>query len=63
MKLPEITRKKTRPARVGNVTIGGDAPVSVQSMTNTRTADADATLRQIDALVAAGADLVRLAVP
>jgi len=61
--LPEISRRKTRAVRVGGVTIGGGAPVSVQSMTNTLTADADATGAQIEALAAAGADLVRVAVP
>jgi len=61
--LPEISRRKTRAVRVGDVTIGGGAPVSVQSMTNTRTSDADATGAQIEALAAAGADLVRVAVP
>jgi (E)-4-hydroxy-3-methylbut-2-enyl-diphosphate synthase len=63
MELPEIQRRQTRAVRVGSVTIGGDAPVSVQSMTNTRTADAGATLEQVRALAAAGADLVRVAVP
>ncbi len=63
MNLPQIQRRKTRPLRVGSVTLGGDAPVSVQSMTNTRTADARATLEQIERLAAAGAALVRLAVP
>ncbi len=48
---------------VGGVKIGGDAPVSVQSMTNTDTRDAHATLRQIEALAAAGCDIVRCAVP
>lgn len=48
---------------MGALTIGGSAPVSVQSMTNTPTSDAAATLRQIDALAAAGAELVRVAVP
>jgi (E)-4-hydroxy-3-methylbut-2-enyl-diphosphate synthase len=50
-------------AVTGSVTIGGEAPVSVQSMTNTRTADARATLAQVEQLAAAGADLVRVAVP
>jgi (E)-4-hydroxy-3-methylbut-2-enyl-diphosphate synthase len=63
MKLPQIQRRSTRPVRVGSVTIGGEAPVSVQSMTNTRTADAKATLAQVEQLAAAGADLVRVAVP
>ncbi len=49
--------------KVGSVVIGGDAPVTVQSMTNTRTADAAATIAQVQALAAAGADIVRVAVP
>jgi (E)-4-hydroxy-3-methylbut-2-enyl-diphosphate synthase len=56
-------RRRTRLIRVGNVAIGGGAPISVQSMTTTNTADAAATLAQIRALADAGADLVRLAVP
>ena len=47
MKLPTIIRRKTRQVRVGSMAIGGDAPVSIQSMTNTRTSDVDATLAQI----------------
>src|SRR5712691_9638531 len=57
------TRRKTRQVKVGNVAIGGDAPVSVQSMTTTKTADINATLQQIASLVAAGVDIVRVAVP
>jgi len=49
--------------KVGSVVIGGDAPVSVQSMTNTRTADAAATIAQVCSLAKAGADIVRVAVP
>ncbi len=52
-------RRPTRQIHVGSVAVGGDAPVSVQSMTTTKTADAEATLSQIYALAAAGADLVR----
>ncbi len=52
-------RRPTRQIRVGTVPVGGDAPVTVQSMTTTKTADAEATLSQIYALAAAGADLVR----
>ncbi|HET9093268.1 MAG TPA: flavodoxin-dependent (E)-4-hydroxy-3-methylbut-2-enyl-diphosphate synthase [Acidimicrobiales bacterium] len=52
-------RRRTRQIAVGDVLIGGGAPVSVQSMTTTKTADVDATLSQIYALAAAGADLVR----
>ena len=57
------TRRPTRSLRVGNVPIGGGAPIAVQSMTTTQTADAPATLAQIRALAEAGADVVRLAVP
>ncbi len=52
-------RRPTRQIRVGAVTVGGDAPVTVQSMTTTKTADAEGTLAQIYALAAAGADIVR----
>lgn len=54
---------KTKSVRVGNLTIGGNAPITVQSMTNTDTLDFDATLRQVRALEMAGCDIVRLAVP
>ena len=53
----------TRQIHIGSVAIGGGAPVSVQSMTNTKTADTEATVAQIRSLVAAGCDIVRLAVP
>jgi (E)-4-hydroxy-3-methylbut-2-enyl-diphosphate synthase len=52
-------RRKTRQVMVGNVAVGGDARVSVQSMTTTKTADVEGTLAQIYALAAAGADIVR----
>ncbi len=58
-----ITRRKTRAVRVGDLMIGGDAPISVQSMTNTLTSDAAATIAQVQALVDAGADLVRVSCP
>lgn len=58
-----MQRKVTRQVIVGGVGIGGDAPVSVQSMTNTLTADVDATVGQIRRLEAAGCDIVRVAVP
>lgn len=58
-----IDRKKTRRIYIGNVAIGDGAPISVQSMTNTKTTDTDATVAQINALQAAGCDIVRLAVP
>ncbi len=61
--MEQITRKITRAVSVGGVTIGGGAPVVVQSMTNTRTADAGATLAQINRLYEAGCELVRVAVP
>ncbi|HXQ75207.1 MAG TPA: flavodoxin-dependent (E)-4-hydroxy-3-methylbut-2-enyl-diphosphate synthase [Acidimicrobiales bacterium] len=56
---PDTTRRPTRQIRVGSVAIGGDAPISVQSMTTTKTADVEGTLTQIYALAAAGADIVR----
>ena len=59
---PAITnteRRKTRQIRIGSVPIGGGAPISVQSMTTTKTADVDGTLAQIYALAASGADIVR----
>ena len=56
-------RNVTRPVMVGNVQIGGGAPVVVQSMTCVDTADADATLAQVRALVEAGCDIVRVSVP
>jgi (E)-4-hydroxy-3-methylbut-2-enyl-diphosphate synthase len=56
-------RRKTRQIRVGDVTVGGDAPIRLQSMTTTKTADVNATLQQIASLVAAGVDIVRVAVP
>ena len=59
----QIVRKKTRKIYVGDVPIGGDSPISVQSMTNTLTADSVSTIRQIQQLHAAGADIVRVSVP
>ena len=52
-------RRKTRQISVGDVPVGGDAPITVQSMTITKTADVEGTLQQIYALAAAGADIVR----
>ena len=52
-------RRKTRQINVGKVAVGGDAPVSVQSMTTTKTADVEGTLQQIYALAGAGCDIVR----
>lgn len=62
---PEVLRprKKTRQIKVGDVYVGGDAPVSVQSMTTTKTHDIGATLQQIAELTAAGCDIVRVACP
>ena len=59
--MPE--RRTTRQIRLGGVAIGGDAPISIQSMTTTKTHEIDATLQQIASLVAAGVDIVRVAVP
>ena len=58
-----ITRRKSRQIFVGDIAIGGDAPIAVQSMTNTDTCDVDATLAQIQSIADAGADLVRVSVP
>ena len=55
-------RHRSVPVRVGRVTVGGDAPIVVQSMTNTDTADIDATVRQVAALAHAGSELVRITV-
>ena len=58
-----IDRRKSRQIHVGNVAVGGDAPISVQSMTNTPTSDANATINQIRQLEDAGADIVRVSCP
>ncbi|MCX4192712.1 flavodoxin-dependent (E)-4-hydroxy-3-methylbut-2-enyl-diphosphate synthase [Methylophaga sp. OBS1] len=58
-----IKRRKSRQIMVGNVPVGGDAPVAVQSMTNTTTTDVAATVKQIQALQKVGADIVRVSVP
>ena len=58
-----IKRRKSRQIMVGNVPVGGDAPITVQSMTNTETCDVAATVGQIQALEAVGADIVRVSVP
>lgn len=58
-----IVRRKSRQIMVGNVPVGGDAPISVQSMTNTPTSDVDATVAQIESIQQAGADIVRVSVP
>ena len=59
----DIQRRKSRQIMVGNVAVGGDAPISVQTMTNTSTADVAATLNQIQRAADAGADLVRVSCP
>ena len=59
----QIKRRKSRQIMVGDVAVGGDAPVSVQSMTNTETCDVAATVGQIQALESAGVDIVRVSVP
>jgi len=58
-----ISRRPTRQIKVGNVAIGGDAPISVQSMTNTETGDVEATVAQIRRLEQAGCEIVRVAIP
>ncbi|MDF1820310.1 MAG: flavodoxin-dependent (E)-4-hydroxy-3-methylbut-2-enyl-diphosphate synthase [Alcanivoracaceae bacterium] len=58
-----IERRKTRQIMVGNVPVGGDAPITVQSMTNTETCDVPATVAQIRRLQDAGVDIVRVSVP
>ena len=58
-----INRKKTRLIKVGKVGVGGDSPVSVQSMTNTLTTDIKGTIEQINSLESAGADIVRVSCP
>src|SRR5882672_5630652 len=63
--MPEVSkheRRRSVPVQVGNVKVGGGAPVVVQSMTNTDTADVDATVRQVAALAAAGSEIVRITV-
>jgi (E)-4-hydroxy-3-methylbut-2-enyl-diphosphate synthase len=59
----DILRRKSRKIRVGSVEVGGDAPISVQSMTNTLTSDARATIAQIKRIEDAGADIVRVSCP
>ncbi len=58
-----IKRRPSRQIRVGSVAVGGDAPIAVQSMTNTETCDVAATVAQVQAIAAAGADIVRISVP
>ena len=61
--MKEYLRRKTRTVRVGDRLIGTDAPITVQSMTNTDSADTEATYSQIMRLAEAGCDIVRLTVP
>lgn len=61
--LEQNNRRKSRQVKVGNVLIGGDAPISIQSMTNTLTTDVKGTLAQIKSLEESGADIVRVSVP
>ena len=58
-----IERRKSRMIKVGNVFVGGDAPISVQTMTNTLTTDINATLEQINSSADAGADIIRVSCP
>ena len=59
----DIKRRKTKKIKVGKVEVGGDAPISVQSMTNTLTTDVESTTKQINELEKAGADIVRVSCP
>ena len=59
----DIARRKCRQIMVGKVPVGGDAPIAVQSMTNTLTSDAQATIRQVNEIAEAGADIVRVSCP
>ena len=58
-----IKRRITKKIKVGKLTVGGDSPISVQSMTNTLTTDVKATIKQILSLEEAGADIVRVSCP
>ena len=58
-----IERRKSKKIKVGNISVGGDAPISVQTMTNTPTSDIDLTLDQIEKCVEAGADIIRVSCP
>ena len=59
----DIHRRTCRTIHVGKVPVGGDAPITVQSMTNTVTSDVKATVEQVQALERAGADIVRVSCP
>ena len=58
-----IERRKSRKIKVGNVFVGGDSPITVQTMTNTLTTDINATMKQIEESVEAGADIIRISCP
>ena len=59
----QIERRKSRKIKVGNIFVGGDSPITVQTMTNTKTTDIDATLEQINSSVEAGVDIIRVSCP
>ena len=58
-----IKRKKTKTIKVGDISVGGNSPITIQSMTNTNTCDVVSTVNQIKELESAGADIVRVSVP
>ena len=60
MELTKYSRRTSHQVRIGNVTIGGDTPIAVQSMTNTPTADTPSSVAQVERIAAAGAGIVRL---
>jgi (E)-4-hydroxy-3-methylbut-2-enyl-diphosphate synthase len=57
-----LPRRRSIPVQIGTVVVGGDAPIAVQSMTNTDTADVESTVRQVQDLARAGSELVRVTV-
>src|SRR3546814_10926653 len=59
----DIVRRRSRQIHVGKVPVGGDAPITVQTMTNTRTTDIEGTIAQVRAMEIAGADIVRIYCP
>ena len=59
----QIERRKSKKIKLGNIFVGGDSPISVQTMTNTLTTDINATLEQIQISAEAGADIVRVSCP
>ena len=61
--LNKISRRKSSVIKVGNVPVGGDSPISVQSMTNTNTEDVKSTVKQVKELEEVGADIVRISTP